>query len=167
MWGMAGYVSYDKLWERMKQDREEAKMKEMKDMLEKLIGQLQTEDKDSYIECNCDDKDAAPVLKDIGFDDDVEFHVGKYVVVRCESMGVHVGFLSAYDADTGHANLKHTRRLYQWEGAFTVSSIAAKGITGGKLTEENDIITLSKVGEIHPCTKDAYLNLRKFPAHKI
>lgn len=78
--------------------------------------------------------------------------VGKYVVVRTYAAGVHVGVLKHYDYVTRHAFLTESRRIWSWEGAFTLSAVATDGITGGKVAMALAEIMITQVEEIIPCT---------------
>lgn len=91
--------------------------------------------------------------------------IGKYVVARCYAAGVHVGVLRDYDFKTRHATLTESRRIWSWEGAFTLNAVANDAPTGGKISQEVDSVTVSQVEEIIPCTEKAEKALRKVKAH--
>lgn len=91
---------------------------------------------------------------------------GKYVVIRTYSAGVHVGILKEYDATTRHAYLLNSRRLWKWEGAFTLSEISLNGIKGGRLSVILPEILIGDVIEIICCSWDAEKNLREFPVYQ-
>lgn len=92
--------------------------------------------------------------------------LGNFVVVRTYAAGVHVGTLENYDFTTRHAVLKDTRRIWSWEGAFTLSAVALNGIKGGKLSEIIERNTISQVEEILTVTPEAMKSLLNFKAHK-
>lgn len=50
----------------------------------------------------------------------------EYVLVRTEKSGVHVGFLEKEKGN--EATLSNTRRIWYWDGAFTLSQIALEGV---------------------------------------
>lgn len=58
--------------------------------------------------------------------------IGKPVLVRTYSSGVHYGTLTDVDAkaDEGYdVELTNVRRIYQWTGAFSLNELAAKGVS--------------------------------------
>ena len=55
--------------------------------------------------------------------------IGKYVVVRTYSAGVHVGVLLRRDGRD--VTLSETRRVHSWKGAKTLSEIAIAGVGVG------------------------------------
>lgn len=79
--------------------------------------------------------------------------VGKYVICRCHSAGVHAGELISQKGDV--VSLKNSRRLWQWIAAdgIALSGVAQHGLKGGKLDVVNPIIRLTGVIEIIPCTE--------------
>tara|TARA_R100000544_G_scaffold36037_1_gene23857 strand:- start:27 stop:395 length:369 start_codon:yes stop_codon:yes gene_type:complete len=89
---------------------------------------------------------------------------GNYVVVRTYSAGVHVGFLESKDGK--EVTLSQTRRIYEWEGAATLSQIAGTGISKPKkcrLPAPIASITLTEAIEIIPCTPEAQEILEGIP----
>lgn len=54
--------------------------------------------------------------------------IGKYVICRCHSAGVHAGILVSQDGD--QAVLKNSRRLWSWKnkGGVALSGLAVNGI---------------------------------------
>lgn len=75
---------------------------------------------------------------------------GKYVVVRTYSAGVHIGTLLSQKGS--EVTLKDARRIWQWTGAFTLSEVSQKGISGGKVSCAVPIIALTEAIEIIPCS---------------
>lgn len=77
--------------------------------------------------------------------------IGENVVVRTYSAGVHVGRLVAKDGT--NVLLEDSYRLWKWEGAFTLSEVANKGVTGGRrgccttieLTQSIEIIPINDI----------------------
>lgn len=91
--------------------------------------------------------------------------IGKYVVVRTYSAGVHVGVLSARDGK--EVTLTDSRRIWYWEGAFTLSAVATAGVSAAsKLSVAVPEIALTEAIEIIPCTKAAESCLRSLKAHE-
>lgn len=89
--------------------------------------------------------------------------IGKYVVVRTYSAGVHVGILESKENQS--AILSQTRRIWYWEGAFTLSAVAKNGITGGKISTTLDSIEIEGVIEVIPTTEVAEKSLREIKEH--
>jgi hypothetical protein len=92
--------------------------------------------------------------------------VGKYVVVRTYSAGVHVGIL--HSAGEGEAILTRTRRIWSWNDGKTLScsEIALAGIGSGKMSCEVVSNALTGVIEIIPTTMEAEKCLQSFSAFK-
>lgn len=91
--------------------------------------------------------------------------VGKYVVVRTYSAGVHMGVLAARDGR--EVLLTDTRRLWSWSGAFTLSAVAQNGVAqGSRLSRAQPEILLTEAIEVAPCSAEAEASLRAFPEHK-
>lgn len=91
--------------------------------------------------------------------------IGKYVVVRTYSAGVHVGVLSAKDGK--EVTLTDSRRIWYWEGAFTLSAIAKSGVSKtSKLSVAVPEIDLTEAIEIIPCSEAAEACLRSLKAHE-
>ena len=74
----------------------------------------------------------------------------KYVVVRTYSAGVHCGTLVAQKGKA--VILKNSRRIWQWTGAFTLSEVSQKGISGGRVSCTVPTIALTEAIEIIPCS---------------
>ena len=88
---------------------------------------------------------------------------GKYVIVRCDRAGVHIGTLAKR---TGReVALTDSRRIWSWEGAFTLSAIAQKGIKRGRLSTTVPSILLLDAIEIIPTTAEAQKNLSGMKDH--
>ena len=83
--------------------------------------------------------------------------VGKYVICRCYSAGVHAGVLVAQTGD--QAILKDSRRLWSWKAndGIALSGVAQHGIKTNecKVDVTNPVIYLTGVCELIPCTKKA------------
>jgi hypothetical protein len=91
--------------------------------------------------------------------------LGEQVIVRTYSAGVHYGTLSAQNGK--EVLLTKARRIWYWEGAFTLSAVATKGISkNSKLSVFVDEILLLESIEIIPCTKEAIVCLRDMKAHE-
>jgi len=84
-------------------------------------------------------------------------YTGKYVIVRCDRAGVHIGTL--VERNGREVTLTDARRIWSWEGAFTLSAIAQKGIKKGRLSTSVPSILLLDTIEIIPTTEIARENL--------
>lgn len=77
--------------------------------------------------------------------------VGKYVIARCYSAGVHAGEVVSVDGE--NVILKDSRRLWSWkaEDGVALSGVAQHGIkAGSKLDVVNPTIYLTGVCELIP-----------------
>ena len=85
-----------------------------------------------------------------------------YVVVRTYSAGVHYGVLEQRKGK--EVTLSSARRLWSWQGAFTLHAVAANGIkAGSKPSEELARIDLTEAIEVLHTTAQAEKILREFP----
>lgn len=83
--------------------------------------------------------------------------VGKYVIARCYSAGVHAGTVVSVDGET--AILKDSRRLWSWnaQDGVALSGVANYGIVkdNSKIDTMNPEIYLTGVCELIPCSTKA------------
>lgn len=82
--------------------------------------------------------------------------VGRYVLVRCYSAGVHTGFLVEQKGE--QVTLRDSRRLWAWKAAVGValSGVAQNGLASGcKVDTTNPLIRLSGAIEVIPCSAAA------------
>lgn len=82
--------------------------------------------------------------------------IGKYCVVRGDRFGVFAGTVEAVDGD--RVLLKDARRLWYWDGAASLSQLAAEGVKNPgacKFTVTVDRVLLTGVIEIIPATQQA------------
>jgi hypothetical protein len=80
--------------------------------------------------------------------------VGRYVIARCYSAGVHAGTVVSVDGDT--VILKDSRRLWQWKAqdGIALSGVAQSGIKKDSTVDTtNPEIYLTGVCELIPCSK--------------
>lgn len=90
--------------------------------------------------------------------------IGKYVVVRTYSAGVHVGVLASQSGK--EVMLSDARRIWSWSGAFTLSEISQSGVSGeSRLSVAVPQIALTEAIEIIPCAQAAETNLRTLKAY--
>lgn len=81
--------------------------------------------------------------------------LNKKVIARIERAGVFHGTLDYIDNEI--MRLKDARRIYYWEGALSVTDMASRGLTGGKISapvSKVEFLT-SKVTELNECSGDA------------
>lgn len=78
--------------------------------------------------------------------------VGKYVICRCHSAGVHAGYLVSQAGD--QAILRGSRRLWSWKtkGGIALSGLAMHGFESGKVDTLLPEIALTGVIETIPCS---------------
>jgi hypothetical protein len=81
--------------------------------------------------------------------------VGKYVILRCYSAGVHAGVLVAQTGD--RAVLRDSRRLWSWTAndGIALSGLAVHGLKSGKIDTMLPEIALTGVIETIPCSARA------------
>ena len=82
--------------------------------------------------------------------------IGKYVIARCYSAGVHAGTVVSVDGE--NVVLSDSIRLWQWKAkdGIALSGVAQHGIkSDSKLDCANPVIYLTGVCELIPCTQKA------------
>lgn len=83
-------------------------------------------------------------------------YIGKYSVIRGRGFGVFAGTVEAVEGDT--VKLSNARRLWYWNGAASISQIAAEGVTAPrdcKFSMAVESIVLRDYIEIIPTTEQA------------
>ena len=84
--------------------------------------------------------------------------IGKFVIVRTYSAGVHAGVLTSIDATGKLVCLADARRIWYWDGAATLSQLAIDGTKKPKTCKFPAPVSgiyLTEAIEIIPCTKKA------------
>jgi len=80
--------------------------------------------------------------------------VGKYVIARCYSAGVHAGEVVSVDGES--VILKNSRRLWSWKAndGVALSGVAQTGVKSGscKIDVVNPEILLNGVCELITCS---------------
>jgi hypothetical protein len=82
--------------------------------------------------------------------------IGKYVIARCYSAGVHAGEVVSVDGET--CVLKDSRRLWSWKAkdGVALSGVAQTGVQlGCKIDVVNPEIYLTGICELIPCSEVA------------
>jgi len=90
--------------------------------------------------------------------------LGKYVIVRTYSAGVHAGVLKSREGK--EVVLTDARRIWYWDGAASLSQIAIDGTSKPekcKFPGAVDEILLTEAIEIIPCTEKARLSIAGVP----
>lgn len=90
--------------------------------------------------------------------------VGKEVIIRTYSAGVHFGTLVSANGKEVH--LKQARRVWSWEGAFTLNAVAVNGVRSAKMPVSVPEIFLTEAIEIIPCSEKAAKQLREMISHE-
>lgn len=86
--------------------------------------------------------------------------IGKRVLVRTYSAGVHIGTLVS--ASETECHLKDALRLWKWEGGgLSLSAVAENGIVKGRLNRTPEIL-LTNCIEFIPTSKQAEKTFEKF-----
>ena len=75
-----------------------------------------------------------------------QMHVGEYVLIRTYSAGVHFGKLVKREGK--EVLLDEARRIWSWDGAFTLSEVSESGVGSGKISAKIDGILLTQAIEI-------------------
>lgn len=85
--------------------------------------------------------------------------IGKFVIIRTYSAGVHVGTLKSHDGKA--ATLADARRIWRWRGANTLNELAQNGAAQDwtRISEPVPEIALTEAIEVIPCTDKARENL--------
>ena len=89
--------------------------------------------------------------------------LGRRVLVRTYSAGVHIGTLVSVNPDNAmECHLKDALRLWKWtDGGLSLSAVAHNGINGGRLNR-TDEVTLTNAIEYIPTTPEAEATYVKF-----
>lgn len=89
--------------------------------------------------------------------------LGRRVVVRTYSAGVHIGTLAEVNPDNAmECKLTDALRLWKWEGGgLSLSAVANNGIKGGRLNRTGEVVLTNAI-EYIPTTKVAEDSYVKF-----
>jgi hypothetical protein len=88
--------------------------------------------------------------------------VGKYVICRTYSAGVHAGILISQEG--GEAILGNSRRLWQWTAneGVALSGVAVHGLKSGMVDTILDEIAIVGVIETIPCSKESEISIYEY-----
>ena len=98
----------------------------------------------------------------------IENLIGTKVIIRATNAGVFYGTLKEKEERT--VALADARRIWYWNGANSLSQIAAEGVKdkkGSKISVALELMVIEDVIEILPCTKLAVDNLNTVPLWQI
>ena len=90
-----------------------------------------------------------------------------YSIVRTYSAGVFAGTIESRDGK--EVVMRNARRLWRWDGAASLSQLAMEGVSkpqNCKFPCEVDIVILTEVIEIIPCTERARKSIAGVPLWK-
>ena len=90
----------------------------------------------------------------------IEKLIGKRVVIRSYGAGVFYGTLTEAEPtdDKYTVELTDARRLWYWDGAASITQLAAEGVTAPnncKFTMRSESVVVTSVIEIHKATEKA------------
>lgn len=86
--------------------------------------------------------------------------IGEFCVVRTFSAGVHMG--TVVEQSGTAVLLKDARRLYRWQGAFTLNEVSQHGVAeSSRISEPAPVILLTQAIEVIPCSGKAKANLSR------
>jgi hypothetical protein len=89
--------------------------------------------------------------------------IGKYVIARCYSAGVHAGVVISAEGE--NVILADSRRLWSWKAkdGVALSGVAQNGLkSDGKVDTLNPEISLTGVCELIPCSVKARESIDAF-----
>jgi hypothetical protein len=89
-----------------------------------------------------------------------DLFVGKYVICRCYSAGVHAGFFVSQNDDV--VVLKDSRRLWSWKAkeGVALSGVASNGLADGcKVDSMVSLIRLTGVIETIACSEKVKVSI--------
>lgn len=91
--------------------------------------------------------------------------IGKYVLVRTFSAGVHVGILANMDGKV--VRLLNTRRIWYWTGAFTLNELSQNGCKeGSKISVAISENILTEAIEVMPMTEKAESVVKNYKVYE-
>lgn len=90
---------------------------------------------------------------------------GDYCIFRSINSGVFFGLLGDRDKIAKEVVIRNCRRIWSWEGAFTMSKIAESGVICAKLSVEEPEKLLSELIEIIPASDKCIEQLKNMVSH--
>jgi len=91
--------------------------------------------------------------------------IGKFVIVRTYSAGIHFGTLTEYNGK--EVGLSDAGRIWSWKGANTLHEISVSGVgKGSRVSVTVPYILLTEAIEVICATEEARVNLTSIGWHK-
>lgn len=90
--------------------------------------------------------------------------IGKDVIIRSYASGVHFGKLKYCVGKD--IILENARRIWNWEGAFTLSAVSQEGVKTAKMSIGVPEFYCPDVCEIIPCSDKAIKQLSAMKEHR-
>jgi len=90
--------------------------------------------------------------------------VGEYCVFRTYSAGVFVGTL--LEREGKEAVIKDCRRIWSWDGAFTLSAVSQDGVKSAKMSISEPEKLITELVEAIPCSNKAKEQLTGMDSHE-
>lgn len=87
-----------------------------------------------------------------------------YCIVRTYSAGVFAGYVESRKGKEGR--VRKARRLWKWVGAASLSQLSVDGVANPnecKFPCEIDVVDLTEIIEVIPCTKKAQESINTTP----
>lgn len=85
--------------------------------------------------------------------------IGKFVIMRTYSAGVHCGVLTKQEGSV--VRLSGARRIWKWSGANTLNELSQRGCAeASRISEPVPEIELDRI-ELIPCSDEARTNLER------
>lgn len=97
-----------------------------------------------------------------------EMYIGKIVIIRSYSSGVHYGTLVAKQGQ--QVIIKNARRVHYWVGAASLSQLSMEGTKkpgSCRISMPVTEYSIERVIEVLPCSKAAIKNLNEVPQWKM
>ena len=98
----------------------------------------------------------------------MEKYINEKVIIRADRAGVFYGTLA--EKEGPEVELKNCRRIWDWDGAASISELALSGVTKPnecKFSVTVPQIVVTGVIEIIPCTEAAINSIEAVPVWKM
>jgi len=103
------------------------------------------------------DSDSTAAVNEVGVTNLDYMHQGEYVLVRTYSAGVHFGKLVKRAGK--ELVLDEARRIWSWDGAFTLSAVSVDGVGSAKVSTKVNQFLVTEAIEVMLLTEKAKGNL--------
>ena len=108
-------------------------------------------------------KEISSLLKNDENKDIASHYIGKYCIFRTYSSGVFFGILKYRNGQ--EAVVGSCRRIWSWEGAFTLSKVSVDGVKTAKMSVAEPEKLLVQVIEITPASDTCINQLKNMDSH--